>query len=200
MKKVILLLLPMLSVLAQAQVIDDLPQDDHGKVYFSEVVRVDSVSKEELFLRSKQFFIDVFKSVADVPILTQDKEAGIVIAKAFITFTMFDVVLSRGFDQLWYSIKIQCKEGRYKYEIYDMYFKSIFYMKEDAEPWEITNTTVEELFDKRTYFNYSKKGERKSTKEKYKNFTIQRVSDLVAAIKYSMSKPINAESASNDDW
>ena len=92
MKKLVIILLffiAHLSIRAQESSIDvsSLPLDETGKVNYTEVIAVDSLSADNLFLNSKQFFVDVFKSAKSV-IQIEDKESKVIIGKGNSAFIM----------------------------------------------------------------------------------------------------------------
>lgn len=108
MKKllVLLVLLPMLSF-------------GQERLTYTNVVKVDSISKNELYNRAKLWMASAYNSSNDV-IQIGNKEEGQIIGKASIKY------LSRVFvgsattgGYIKYTIKIFVKEGRYKYEITD---------------------------------------------------------------------------------
>ena len=57
MKTFFLLLIAFIPVLSFAQAFDRLPKDENGKIYYSEVIHVDSVNKNQLYLNSKNFLL-----------------------------------------------------------------------------------------------------------------------------------------------
>ena len=75
-----------------------------GKITYGGVVQIDGLSSEELYKRTKRWFIETYNSGKDV-IQLDDSGIGINIHE---------------------TIKIQVKDGRYKYEITD--FKVKFYV------------------------------------------------------------------------
>lgn len=111
---------------------DLFSRDINGKIYFNEVIQVDSITKDLLYYNAKVFFAEVFKSANDV-IQMDDKENGVLIGKGFTNVYAKAVFRDgliiyldfTGTVQMWYTIKIQCKDNRYKYDIYDIYFINI---------------------------------------------------------------------------
>jgi hypothetical protein len=188
MRHALMTLMIIIPTISFGQLLDELPKDENGNLNYNEVIQVDSIKKDELYLRSKQFFVDVFKSAKDV-IQMDDKEAGVVVGKGFndIYIKVMGIATS---IQMWYTIKIQSKEGRYKYEIYDIYFKSY------PGQYGTTTTRAEEMFDKRTYFR--KNGDPRDVQEKYKIETTLKANSLVTAIKTTMNKPVT--SSDKKDW
>jgi hypothetical protein len=189
MKSKLFVLMIFVPSITFGQLIDDMPKDDNGNLNFNEVITVENVKKDELYLRSKQFFVDVFKSANDV-IQLDDKEAGVVVGKGFNDIYIKVMGISTPI-QMWYTIKIQSKEGRYKYEIYDFFFKSY------PGQYGTTTTRAEEMFDKKTYFK--KNGDPKDVQEKYKIQTTAKSSSLATAIRAAMNKAVSS-GEKKDDW
>ena len=118
MKKVMIGLLIFISVSAMAQ------KDSLGmpifekKVGIQETITLDSTTKKELYVRSKIYFMEAFKSGKDV-IQLDDPDNGIIIGKgrteAYSTNFMGTAPLP-----ITFSIKIEIKENRYRYTIYDV--------------------------------------------------------------------------------
>jgi len=189
MRRKALFLSMIAPLLTFGQIIDELPKDENGNLNYSEVIQAESVSKDDLYLRAKQFFVDVFKSANDV-IQMDDKESGIIIGKGFSDiYTKVMGVLTQ--QQMWYSIKIQSKEGRYKYTIYDIYLKS------DLGQYGTITTRPEEIFSKQNY--YKKNGKPKDSLEKYKIEIVNKLNSLVTTIKATMNT--SATSTENkEEW
>lgn len=118
MRLLIILLSISISIVVNAQ---SLPLDKNGKVNFSDVYEMDSLTKLELFSRAKLFISETFTS-ADAVIDLEDQTSGVIVAKGWskIEIQWAGVTVPQ---KLWYSIKIYCKEGKYKYEITDLYFQ-----------------------------------------------------------------------------
>ncbi len=190
MKAILFLTFLLSSTTGFGQLIDELPKDESGSLNFNEVIQLEGNSKAELYLRSKQFFVDVFKSANDV-IQMDDKEAGIIIGKGFNDIYIKVMGMNTPI-QMWYSIKIQSKDNRYKYEIYDIYFKSYA----SSQVPSVT-TQSGELFDITNY--YKKNGDAKDVPEKYKVEMITKAKSLIIAIKSSMEKK-GASPSKNSDW
>ena len=172
---------------SEAQVIDELPTVD-GQIIFSEVVPVENASKDELYARSKIFFIDQFKSAKDV-IQMDDKAEGIVVGRGWN-----DIYLSFGITenmkmQMWYKIRIQAKDGRYKYDIFDIQFTSY------ASQYQASSTApAEGIFEKTTY--YKKNGNAREINYSYKQEMLKSIESLKGSIKKAMLVPV----AGKSDW
>ena len=191
MRTKILFLILFAPIVTSGQLIDELPKDENGNLNFNEVIQIDNTKKDELYIRSKQFFVDTFKSANDV-IQMDDKEAGVVIGKGYNDIYIKIMGVNNAV-QMWYTIKIQSKEGRYKYEIYDIYFK--IYPSQYGGSTEATTIRAEETFDRKKY--YKKNGDPKDIPEKYKIETVNKVNSLVKDIKVTMMK---VSSTNKSDW
>lgn len=94
-----------------------------GKIKYSEVVQLDSsIKKNDLYLNAKKFFVDVFNSGKDV-IQMDDKESGTVIGRGYYE-DVWKMTFSVKYNfQIWHTVKIYAKDGRYKFEIEDFNYK-----------------------------------------------------------------------------
>jgi len=104
-----------------------------GKITYTEVVKVDSVNSQELYVRAHSWFAHTFVSAQDV-IQLDDKDAGMIFGKGTFSVsdnvvnpTMMDVHISGIVD---FAIEVQTKDGRYKYVFTDLSFK-LLGMKEN---------------------------------------------------------------------
>lgn len=193
MKKLIILVLLFSPTFAFGQLIDELPKSIDGKLNFNEVIQVDSIMKNQLYLNSKQFFVDVFKSGKDV-IQLDDEESGVVVGKGFND--VYAKMLGTSYEvKMWYTIKIQSKDGRYKYEIYDIYFENYpqHYVLPDGNA---ISQTAENMFDKSFFFK--KNGQPNSQALNLKEQMIDQINLLKSLIIKSMSK--KSDSNKNDNW
>ncbi len=96
-----------------------------GKITYGGVVQIDGLSSEELYKRTKRWFIETYNSGKDV-IQLDDKENGEIIGKGFFETYWQSTFYSGIGINIHETIKIQVKDGRYKYEITD--FKVKFYV------------------------------------------------------------------------
>lgn len=189
MKSIFLLLFALMPLLSFAQLIDELPKDESGKLYYTEVIQIDSMKKQQLYLNSKQFFVDVFKSANDV-IQLDDKESGIVIGKGFSEIYI-KILGTPVAEQMWFTIKIQCKDDKFKYEIYNISFKNY------PGKYGVREILAEQEFDKKTYFK--KDGTPRDAELKYKNEMEREIQKLSATIKSYMNKRM-VTTDKNSDW
>ena len=95
---------------------------------FSSVVNVDSASKAQLFEQARLWFTDYFKSAKSV-LQVSDKESGQLTGKAILESNYKYKALGavyKGESSVNTTIKVLVKDGKYKYEIYDLYETNVF--------------------------------------------------------------------------
>jgi hypothetical protein len=157
---------------------------------FSEVIKVDSADKNELYLRAKSFFANSFKS-GKAALQMEDKDDGILIGKSKIGLCDGEDGISFGCHDMHFSIKITVKDGRYKYEIYDILFKT-----PPSYPYYPNGIEMAQsaLFDSTNY--YRSNGEPKSRLEDAKN----RVFRQIEFIKQIMFAELNKPSSKKEEW
>lgn len=99
----------------------------NGKVVYTEVIIVDSASKNDLFVRAKIWLADKYKSANDVTQFS-DKEAGELVAKGNLTIYWYTKGLISVATPVtvWHTFKISVKDGKYKYEVSE--FKGTYHM------------------------------------------------------------------------
>lgn len=194
MKKLLKLLFfgIIISQSIRGQVIAELPTNESGKLNYNDIVKTDSIVKQELYSNAKLFFANKFKSANDV-IQLDDKENTIIVGKGYNDIFIKSKTSSFK-TQLWFTIKIQCKDGRYKYEIYDLYFKSY-----PIGNYPSTVTNAEEIFDIHYFDKVAKLNEKQTTAMKeqvelYKAEMIACVNGLIVSIKTDMSN------RNKNDW
>jgi len=83
---------------------------------FTDVVKIDSISKNELYNRAKLWFATTFNSLKDV-LQIEDKDAGQLVGNSLFKYTptVFNAN-ARIVGNIKLTIKIFVKDGRYKYE------------------------------------------------------------------------------------
>lgn len=92
-----------------------LPKNELGKVEYTEVIKVDSTSKNSLYSSAQLWFVETFKDAKSV-IQLQDKENGELIGKGlfYIPTNRFGYT-AIGLGIVRFQVQISVKEGRYKY-------------------------------------------------------------------------------------
>jgi hypothetical protein len=121
MKKILLLFL-ILPCFLKAQEIN-LPVDSTtNKVSYSEVVPVPGISKDDLYVRGREWFAKTFVS-AQAVIQMDDKAAGKIIGKG-VGYGTSSFMLTTSRFTIFYTVSLTVKDGRYRYEITDFYFQN----------------------------------------------------------------------------
>lgn len=88
---------------------------------YSGVVQVDTSSAKILQSRAKLFIAENFKSAKSV-IQLDDQEAGVIVAKGNFVPTIKAPLLGHiGYGYVSFSLKLQFKDGKYKYTITDFF-------------------------------------------------------------------------------
>jgi hypothetical protein len=85
MKKLVFLTLLLFALKSYAQDEVTLPVDSSGNTVYTEVINLDSTSKNDLYLRAKEWFAKTYKSSQSV-IQMDDKEGGVISGKALTEF------------------------------------------------------------------------------------------------------------------
>lgn len=179
-KKLLLIVMVFLTAYAfgQNMMLEILPLKD-GKVTYVGIVQADSINKEELYKRTKRWFIDTYKSGKDV-IQLDDKENGDLIGKGF-----FETYWGQQTINIWQTIKVQVKDGRYRYEITDFNVK-YYYAGEFVTGNRNIDMTLE-AWDK------SFSGRNNKRNEIYTDINSKVLSLIASLEKFVKSKP-------KDDW
>jgi hypothetical protein len=82
-----------------------------NRVVYEQVIEIPERTKPELLNNAKQWFVDFFKDSKNV-IQNEDKNQGRIVGIGYI-FNQEKI-----YDKL--TIQIDCKNGKYRYKIYDM--------------------------------------------------------------------------------
>jgi len=116
---VILTWISPLILFGQNFIEDNFPTEN-GLIKYSEIVQVNStLTSNDLYLNAKNWLVEAFKSSTDV-IQTDDKDKKLLVGKGFV---------SKGHNvnvtnpKNWFIIKIEMKDGRYKYSLYDITYE-----------------------------------------------------------------------------
>lgn len=96
-----------------------LNYNDEGRVEFVEVVKMEGMTKDQLFTAAKVWMVNTYNEAESV-IQSEDKDAGLIIGKGISTIGDIENVLSSNIYDIKYVIKIQFKEGRYRVSVTDI--------------------------------------------------------------------------------
>ncbi len=108
------LFLPVLSVYAQVDTVCNLLPVKDGRVFYSDVITIENASTNDLYSTSKIWIAETFHDAKDV--IQTDVENSLITLKALIP------VPDDVNQKLRVNMIIQFKEGRFKYEITNIYF------------------------------------------------------------------------------
>ncbi|MCD4768675.1 MAG: DUF4468 domain-containing protein [Bacteroidales bacterium] len=118
MKKLLLSILVLLNL--DYSYCQDIPIDDKtGKITYEAIESSDSLNKDEIYLKTLEWFALSFSSSNDV-IQLKDKDAGKVIGKGNFMMNYY----SRN-PTIFFTITIMIKDGRYKIVITDLKYLDI---------------------------------------------------------------------------
>lgn len=174
------------SLFCQLPVI--FPRDNDGKIHFKDIITVDSIHKDELYIRARQFITVYWNSAKDVTQM-DDKDAGIIITSGF-TDIQFSIIGFSYVDHLYYTLKISVKDGKYMVEIYDLFLQAAS-SRENPNPLK---RPAEQEFTE-SYFYKGNKGKPKDFMEEKR----KRIQSIVDKTFKSLNKEMN-KAVSNTDW
>ena len=157
----------------------NLPIDEKtGKAVYTEVVQVPETDHAELYARALNWFQTFFPNPASV---IKEKDAlngkitgqhGMYIFKTLKDKTQFKA------GQVKFMVEIQVKEGRYKYQVDDIF-------KFDSPKVYIEEWLDESAPDKEAQFGYLKQVD-------------TQINDMIGSLKEAMGKPVEQETG--EDW
>lgn len=158
----------------------EIPTDDSGNYLFQQVIEVPGKTAAELYSQSKVYFAEQFKSANDV-VQSEDPNTHTIIGKAW---SAIDLGIAQA--KLWYTLKIETKDGRYRYSIYAMRY--------DASNAQIV---YEEPLEQAFFEQRLAKGKRNFKDQKIRTRWLETVNALQKAL---ISKMAAASSAENNEW
>lgn len=118
MKKIITVLSLFLCLSVKAQQVVIPIDTTTNSVSYSEVVKVDSASKDILYTRAKQWFAITF-TASNYVVQMDDKQSGKIIGKGSEPL-VYSYALTKQNYHANYTISITVKDGRYRYEVSDI--------------------------------------------------------------------------------
>lgn len=128
----------------------------HEKLSFEKVIQVDSASKETIYNGMKEWFGMNFVSAKNV-LQIDDKDAGLIIANALTSYSYGKLRYVAYDGSINYTIKIQIKDSRFKFEITNINHKS--HSGTHADYWSLGMLTDSEEYPgkcsgmEKSYFN-----------------------------------------------
>jgi len=183
--------------LSQAQNTESLTYEFSGTPYsFKEIVNVDStLKKDQLFSKAIEWFALTFKN-SNAVLKMQDKENGVIIGKGSFLWSyeyppkyVSNLPKPMPIYQSWvsFTIKINVKDGRFKYELLDFYTDGYGIVKDG------------------TITKYPEIKMKLSTGKKYQEMALLQFNSLQNQVKESSTSIINGlkismTKSSNEVW
>lgn len=96
--------------------------NDAGEVEYSEVIEISGASKNQLYNAARLWFSDAYSDSKEVLEL-DDREAGVLIGTGW--GEVYTKVMGMAYSsKMWSTVKIQVKDGRYKYSVSNIEIES----------------------------------------------------------------------------
>lgn len=172
----------------EARVNTDLPLDEDGVITFSDVIQVPNSTKSSLYSAGREWFVETFKSADDV-LQMEDRESGKLLGKGFSKIYVGGGIAITD-TKLYYTIKLYFKEGRYKYEITNLYYLASpnrYNLSPQRQPAE--SVIIDNL--------YKPNGKIRNLNAQYKTETQNEIKALIESIRISLAKSVES---GDDDW
>lgn len=161
------------------------------KLEFSQVIKADSLKRDDLYVALKEWVVTNYNSPKDV-IQMDDKDAGLLICNGAMDYSPKKITHLSYKGIIKYSLKIQVKDNRYKVDISNFIHQVDPDCPTDCQLGLITNAAI-----------FTDKGSRK----KYQNAVWDNIKvkakDFSNVIFQSLQKStdnIKSQGSSNDDW
>ncbi|WP_051359804.1 DUF4468 domain-containing protein [Adhaeribacter aquaticus] len=172
----------------KAQTLPPMPIDSTtGLINFTEVVQVPDVTSKELYTRGREWFATAFRS-ADAVLEMEDKDSGKLIGKAYQDIVIKVLMPVR--MKLWYTVKIQVKDGRYKYDITNLEHQG--YYDPSLKVMSLNEQTARSPLEY-MYKNAASKKKVNSVMRSYYENDMAAINGLISSIKAAMSKNASKE-------
>jgi hypothetical protein len=163
-----------------------------GKIFYKGVVNVDSVSKQELYLRAREWFVNSFKQSNSV-IQMDDKESGTIIGKGNTSISVNSMFGSVEYGFIRFTVSVYIKDGKYKYSFTD-------FKQQDWRVGGSPNSGVirGDLGNVECMYNYDC-GYKMSWTRKGFNKILNDLNDTILDLISSLGKSMSS-SAKKDEW
>lgn len=158
-----------------------------GKVFFEEVVQADSLSKDELYSRAREWFVRKFNNAESV-LQMDDRESGKLAGRGWMDIEI-ESLQALWIFKLKFLIIIQLKDGRYKLTLTDIEYQA-HPTAQNLNPSTVACESV--IIDNL----YKKNGEPKHVPRQYKEQTIKAWRSFSRELRDHLTRP----KAATDDW
>lgn len=172
-----------------------MPFNERGQVVFSEVVQVDGALANTLYAAAKMSIIELFNSANDV-VQLDDASSNIIIVKGMTNAYAKGNFGLAASCPVWFTMKIQARDNRYKISIYQLYCKDQGYNTLGGH-WTF-EYSAEDCTDAASLKN---DGTTKMAFEGMaRRFIIEAANSIMASIKGKIAQCLNSESDTENDW
>jgi len=156
---------------------------------FAEVVKVQDVKKDNLYLRARNWFLKTYNVGTNV-ITLQDQANGELVGDAMILHSESEIFNPNmcAAGKIHYTIHIWVKDGRYKYDISNFYLVS---KCSNTKWWNI------KTFYKSEYDGNIMDKTVKENHDRVRTHILNDINNLISSLKEYMA---NATNANNDNW
>lgn len=105
------------SIIEHSFAEQEFARNEEGEILYSEVVPAEGLTASDIFTLSKEYLADTYGNL-DKVIELEDKELGMILVEGL--FTVWIEHLGSGFEyKVWHSLKLEMKDGRYRYQLYN---------------------------------------------------------------------------------
>ena len=161
------------------------------KLTFSKVIEVKDVDKTSIYISLRDWISTYYRDTQEV-LQMDDKDAGIIIGKAIFLYSMNNLAYAAYEGKIWYSIKLQVKDGRFKVEMLNFVHEN---KKGNAPTCNLGLITIAE--------NYTDKGVQKFFHNKvWKDIKVksERESNSIFSDLEKLAASIQTVKEDSDDW
>ena len=150
------------------------PIGEEGAYEVQRVIEVESMSSSQLYGAAKSWFAATFQSSQDV-IQVDDPSTYLVVGRGWspLNLSVLGMTVS---PKLWYKVKIEAKDGRYRYTIFDMEYDASNEMAKYRVP--LSDAFFEDRY---------RKGKMKNRDKTLRREWINSINNIAASIESTMA-------------
>lgn len=167
----------------------EFKRNDDDRIEYSEVVQLEGATKDQLYNAARLWYANYFRDSKEVLEL-DDREGGILVGTGW-----GDIYANIGIttvkNKFWRTVKIQVKEGRYKYTIGSLDLETYADQYSDSVKFSLEDSPIS---------TYPEKMKGKAQMRKVqKQFKEEIIADLQGMCN-SIKSALNQSSKADDDW
>ena len=172
---------------------NDFPFDEKtGLVSFEEVIKCDSISKDELYSILREWFVTTFGD-AETVLQMDDRKSGKLIGKGITSVSSYNSWC----EYIKFTLKIYIKEGRFKYVL------TSIKLYQPYKPGSVYTRRIEKSYDIESFFPYwlySKKGIANKRVSYLKDDIFIFNQSLSSSFNSLINNYLNNNDDDDDDW